>query len=462
MAEKDLVINEWNKGIAQSPLLGFANMVGIDTESYPGFAEINFKPVNMASGLIANTPNWFVRNPLTGNIYCLDASGILYTSSDLGNTWAIIGGNTRTGARGNGLAVWKDYIFVTRDNRLDKFGPLSSSPSWTNDFTSYQDSETFNPICIGQDDRLYWAAGNKVYALSDVSTSVGEVLDLPSGYVISSLCEFGYNLAIGANIPYSSTANIYMWDRISSTFEYPIILNEEKIHQLLTVSNNLYVVAGDSANLYISNGSDVQLVYSFPTYITGIYGSEELTLQPGAIMQFRGKIYTGIGGVYGDQNGVYSIGKDGVICEHIISTGTKAGVTIGAVYPISVDKYLIGWKDGSSYGIDLLTTSSTYSDYTAFIESALFRVGTRVSPKAFSKIEVILSDELASGHGIRIKYRKNLTDSFTTLATFDYATYGAKNTFTRPFGISCSDLQIRIEMTSSDTTSPRLNEIRIS
>jgi len=63
--------------------------------------------VNMA------TIKHFAKDPNTGKIFALDSSGRLwFTDSGVSSAFHLLDGNTLTGALGQGLAVWKNYVLV--------------------------------------------------------------------------------------------------------------------------------------------------------------------------------------------------------------------------------------------------------------------------------------------------------------------------------------------------------------
>ncbi len=114
------------QGIGSSPYTGFGNIQNLDFDSIPGIIRANLK-MSLASGATSSLSNWIVRNPNNVNeFFALGISGAVFTSTD-GNAgvWTTLGGNTTSSASGNGLAIWKDYLFVARDAVLETFGPLT-------------------------------------------------------------------------------------------------------------------------------------------------------------------------------------------------------------------------------------------------------------------------------------------------------------------------------------------------
>ena len=117
-----------------------------------------------------------------------------------------------------------------------------------------------------------------------------------------------------------------------------------------------------------------------------------------------------------------------------------------------------------TYGLDL-TTATSYAygtDYSGLFESPLYVVGSLKHPRSFTEMEFQLAKELATNEGIRIKYRVNLTDTFTTLGTYTYAKLGGIISHYDTAGIpACETLQIRVELLGTSTTSPEFKSVTL-
>jgi len=117
-----------------------------------------------------------------------------------------------------------------------------------------------------------------------------------------------------------------------------------------------------------------------------------------------------------------------------------------------------------TYGLDLsLATSYAYTtDYSGYFDSPLYAVGTPLNKREFAEVEFQLSKELATGEGIRIAYRVNLTDTFTTIGTYTFATLGAVTSHHAPTNIQATEfLQIRVSLLGTSTTTPHLKSVTL-
>lgn len=118
----------------------------------------------------------------------------------------------------------------------------------------------------------------------------------------------------------------------------------------------------------------------------------------------------------------------------------------------------------ATYGIDLTTaTSYAYTtDYSGYFDSPLYVVGSIKDPRSFTEMEFELAKKLATGEGIRILYRTNLTDSFTTMGTYTFANLGAIISHHDIPGIpACEMIQIRVALLGTSTTTPQFKSLTL-
>jgi len=376
---KDLVISAPSQGIAQSALVGNADIRNIDIHSIPGICRLNNILALKSSTTVTALPKWMARDPVTiANIYVVDSAGDVWFSDDSGATWAALATQPTNGGTGQGLAIWKDYLFCPRATAMDLYGPLSSSPAWRNSWAglTMTTDALWHPMIVSKNDnKLYGGAGKYVFSIDEVTdktfawddattwTATAKALDLPEAYRIKCLEELGNNLMCGTwkgtNVYDFRVADIFPWDRSSVSFGQPIILNEFGIHALLNINSVLYILAGIRGSVYSSNGVQANIIAQIPSSISDLSGGKYLETYPAALISYKGKIFFGvssggsattIGGV-----GIYSLlqtSRGNILTnEHIISTGNDGSTTtvqIGALLAISQDELLVGWRNGNT------------------------------------------------------------------------------------------------------------------
>jgi len=493
MAEiKSLVIEAPRQGIAQSPHIGFGDVCNLDISTIPGICRINNNLDKVSGTAVTGLVKWIVRDPVTpANIYAVDDAGDVYVSTNSGASFAALASQPTSGGTGQGLAIWKDYLFCPRATAMDLYGPLSGTPAWRNSWAGLtMDTDAlWHPMLVSRlDGELYGGAGKYIFNISEVAgktfawddaetyTSTAQALTLPVGYRVKCLEELGNNLMIGTwqgtTITDFKIADIFTWDGSSVTYGQPIMLNENGVNALLTLGNSLYVLAGVDGKIYRSDGVGAVLVGQIPSSIANIEGSKYLEPYPGSFVNYKGKPTFGVssgGATYTSGMGIYSLKEtsQGSILnlEHIVSTGndgTSAVLKIGALLPISRDTILAGWADDTTYGIDKTTTTTRVASYGAYFESPLYMVGTPLNKRTFTELEFQLAKELAAGEGIQIKFRVNLTDTWTTIGTYTNTILGAVISHHVKTNIPATEfLQIRVELGAgtSNLTTPEFKNV---
>jgi len=404
---KDLIIYAPSQGIAQSPHVGYGDMRNLDIYSVPGVAKLNNILANASTTAVTARVNWIVRDPVTpANIYAVDTAGDVYISTDNGASFADLGTQPTAGGAGQGLAIWKDYLFCARATAMDLYGPLSGSPAWRNSWaglTMTTDS-LWHPLLVSKlDGELYGGAGRYVFNISEVSgetfawddattyTATAEALTLPANYRVKCLAEQGNNLMIGTwqgtAITNFKIADIFPWDGSSTTYGKPIILNENGINAMVNIGGYLYIMAGIDGKVYKSNGVQAWKIAQIPLSVADISNNKYLEPYPGAIISFKNRLFFGISSASTSGMGVYSLleTSEGNILnfEHFVDTEGTGGTNpleIGALLGVNRDKLLVGYRDHTTYRIAITNTASfAYAtDYSGYFESPLYQVGTHL------------------------------------------------------------------------------------
>lgn len=564
---KELVINNWQQGIAESPLIGFGDMRNVDLYSQVGALKVNPKlqlssqtsvqnltvtvntgtdiftsssahnlktgsvivisssgslPSPLSSGdrsyvivqssttfKIANSLNnalagtaldittagtgtitastidmgrttHFAYDSVNNYIFAQDENGRVWRSTTSAGNWYLIGGNTLSSAAGNGLVVWKGYIFAFRNTQLDitetTFNPTASG-SWTsNNFAALSLVSGTHQSIWAQDDILYFTNGRyvasvqepagKTFVYNDSTTYSFNTaaLTLPQNVTSSKLEELGTNLmTLASDNTYSY---VFPWDRTSPTFNLPLRV-QNSVSTMTAYNQTLYLFATDVLKVYKTNGSYMTEEEIFPQ---SWLGTDITSVSIGASTVFKGRLLFSIsqaGTASTGPNGVYSydLKTGALVMENGISTGNYyAGVQISALYaPKQSGMYFVGWKDSNgvttSYGIDNNRLSGPansyvwYSSYESYVETQLYEIGTPQDTRQLQELSLTFSNKLAATQGVRLSFRTNLTDSYTLIDTFDFATYGTVQGCSKSFSFAGSThIQFKIELSDAAGT----------
>lgn len=489
----DIIIGDWQKGIGESPYTGFAMVANCDIHEPAGVLKIAPAPTKISSTTVTALISWLTDDPDTsttayGGGYLDDK---VYSIADNGTVTSVSGVSTRDKPGG---IFWKGYLIVAGQNTsdgnitLDGYDGSTWDLAFANTGTGSVRTNSINVPMFAhpaESDSLYIGADNNIAKLTEDTTFdpgtgatftfTASALDLPPTYSAESLTQLGGDLMIGASVIGGSyyqhslfNGQIFPWDRVSSSFSLPVSLEAGGVNQLINKNNNLFYVNGEKGRYFVSNG----VVYSPLNKLAPFHGIAQGavgTFFSSAVEQHKSETLFGISidasanfspaGVYGYKDGAWRFLE--------ISTGEKgenALLYIGAIKnrPESKGTFLVSWQDNqnTAFGIDEFGKDGyRYTGYKAYVETQLYRVGTSRNKRSYTFCEVILGKELATGQGVRLKYRKNLTDDWTTIKTIDFATYGAISSY--DFGAEIQDavtVQFRIELTTgaSSTTTPEL------
>jgi hypothetical protein len=489
---RDVIFKDFQNGIADSPHLGYAMMKNVDVTTTPGVAKINFKAKKMSGTGVTGFIKWFTKYERVGDFYGVDDAGKVYKVDSNGTTLTVMAGNTFPGgATVNAAGIIGDYFIIFRDTGADALGPLNGTPAWVNAFITWTSDyhTTYNSNAwLAQDNHLYWPSTAGLASLSVVDgktfnpadsttfTYNAAALRLPDIVVASCIAELGNLLMVGTFRGVGTqVGDIYPWTKNDPTYQEPVRLPESGVRQLITINNKLYAVGGSA--IYISDSINYRKLKRLAKLATSdeSQGPATLGTYPYAIASQKGSILIGTFPRYNTApTGVWRLTHDDLLQTDVvtffnqISTGNVNNVEIGAIYPIDDYQYLITWKDtnsGTVYGIDKVVTTERYTGYAASLETDLRPVGIPTGKRTFREIEFELGKPLATGQGVRISYRKNLTDAYTVLGTWDYSSIQAK-AFVNDAAGKISDatyVQLKIELTtdSATYTTPELREVRL-
>ena len=427
-----------------------------------------------------------VQDTIRGYWYAVDSNGKVWSTAYESPRWRLLDGNTTTSGNGNGITIWKDYLLVFRNQKIDTYGPLSAalgSRAWTND---WQNSGTGSLMgdhaaIASINDKVYWINGNTIGSLNENAgqifapgtgatfTLTTNALDLPDGFVASCLEDYGSYLAIGANKGKSSV--IFPWDRTSSSFNSPVEIPETTVSKLVSLNNILYVITNSKAAVYATNLSSVTRVKRLPLHLTaGIY-IPNMIISINSVTKIGGKLYLGVSaalsGTSTENTGIYSLDPSTGVIKLVNTLVVRAGVfnqKVGAIgqmgqYSDGTPYYFCFSYDSttpnSSY-IDTMTINQyPYTNYEPQIVSPFYQVSTDpFEATPITRAVFHLQIPLTSVDGIKLEYREYDTQAWTELGTFTGATQKAdqKPMVDMEFHAYVTQVQFRISLKSTNSS----------
>lgn len=496
-----ITLYEFYKGISPSPSLGYANMQNVDVWSSPGYVRQYPELKNLITQLDGiGIVNHFDYDVVTGYYFAQDNAGKIWACQNAGGAWSLISGNTLTGALGNGIRVFQNYLFVFRNNAIDllEISTTFTTPVWTNGWQNMQvtyDSVVYTPSALNNFPSFVpitaslslfftgYATGLNRTFVYQIVVKQGKKFDpaltstysynpgfiiLPLNNRVTCIEQLGSYLYFGTN-----TANTYPWDMFSAIVNDPIVSPEPYIWSMKRINNILYLSAGQRGNIYYSNGSSIALFKRFPIYLFQNYNSSSHAngfIQCNKIDAMKGRLVMAMSGASGNSiNGVYlmDIEEKTIVMQSSVPTGTKSQIVTLIPDQSDSDGVLVSYQNNTLNGIAYPNNGFAYPDtYISKFISPLYFVGTKNNPQAFTRLEFNLTKPLTTGQGIRISYRKNLIDNFTIIGTFDFATIGSELSWNSPISIEkAQNIQVLVELksnTSSTNTTIELQNVMIS
>ena len=474
--------------VYKNPYLDASNLIDITTDLTVG----TLSSFTFSGGLDSTTfysggaPRQFILDT-NGRAWMIDN-----INGSLQNRLIFIGNKTLTGTTGRAIKVFENNLIVLRTSAADALSMNSLlSPTNIDINAAYGQGWIYGwitpnsttlakrPALVGQDNALYFGGGSG--RLASVITVPGSTfaadtpatfsynfaaLKLPAQDDITALGEQGTSLLIGGLRNF-----LYPWDRISTSFSYPVILAESLTTNIVTSVGNAYIFTGNRGRIYVSNGSNVKLYLKIPDYLSG---TTEPYFSWGDTAYNRNQLYFSFtakdnaGNAINNFAGVWAFDtlSNAFRYTNKLSYGTYAG-SVPVILPSQLSSTPGGaglytsWVDGSSnVGVDTSATTP-YTNYEAYIETDLIPIGTYYKNRTLKQIEYKLGKPLVAGESVRISYRTNIADAYTTVFTSN-ATGAVSDA--SPVNFQKSQwLQLRIELssTASNPSFVRLREIRI-
>lgn len=396
------VIGGWSPAQYLSREGQFLSSLGIDpdmpistTDTRTSGVAVPVVYAKFSGANVTSAPIAIVTDPKNTLTYVVLNNGrlISYNSSLASET--LIG--TVTGGVANGAAYYNDYIYITTGTDVSRYGPLSSSPSitnnyWTSTLSLTALANTTYPTfrSVKMPNHWMFVAGNNELYFCDyaagqgllhkiVTTSTGtnngsayNVLDLPFGFYPASIDQTNTDLAVIAfqttdtTVQQGSSA-LFLWDTTGDSFFRQVDLRDPIATAIQNVNGTLYVFTGNA-----QKGCRIGQ-YAGGETITDVHYIEESNPPfAGAVSAIGNRVVWGAWTTNpATASTVFSLGSkvsDIPMGLHSIVRTSSAGTNpiISAIFPVQqasniTPQYIVGWNDGTGSGLDSRSTSGTLS-----------------------------------------------------------------------------------------------------
>ncbi len=322
----------------------------------------------------------------------------------------------------------------------------------------------------------FLAIGNERYiAKWDGAFYTPNLIAFPQGTHVRCFGTWGTYLAIGTwqeagsgtpNVYDFSTGKIYFWDGISLTFNFSIDVPEGQVNAIFGMDADLYYFAGFRGDLMQYTGTFANQSGQFNgtkiKRIPYLQQTDYMEVYPQAIANYQSLLYIGAAANTSSTTlpqGIYSWGslypqyQKTLSFDHIISTGNKgSSVRIGSVYPVQ-QKLLVSWKDGISYGVDVIDPTSGVYHTNGLIQTNIIDGEMIYQNDLLLKVR---ADHLAlnTGETITVGYKLNREATFeVTNSITDTLKEFTTNTVSNG---RHTEAQLQVQLGSNGSSTPTL------
>lgn len=354
-----------------------------------------------SSASVGAAPMWITGVSTSSGVWSYLADGSLVTYSAVLASEEVKG--IPTSGAGNGMAYYNDYVYlstptnISRQGRLSLTAPTMTNGYWVTDlgmsaltnstFPSTRDVTYPNHVLWPHSDgRLYVAdydgANGRIHSLttdSDGTNGSGSYNDLtlPPGYMPMDMKTYGGDLAIALSpqakyaagaIPKAAGSLLALWDAVPGNRPYRFVpINEPLATAVIVKNGELFVLAGQI-------DADVKLLrylggYSFETLAVV---SEGFPPPAGAADVLGNMLVWGGSTTYpATSAGLFAYGfRSGKLPGNSLNHIGRISDTSGTNPIVTCVKFLqrgrfpvIGWRTGSTFGLDKKDGSGTQSSY---------------------------------------------------------------------------------------------------
>lgn len=276
------------------------------------------------------------------------------------------------------------------------------------------------------------------------NNSTYNALDLPSDYMPTCACSYGNDIVIGAIKTSNATltqgkAKLFFWNTLDSSWYNAVDLPDSIVTAVINNNGVLYAFSGA-----VSNGSDVSNGYRLSAYLGGQtlkqihYSNTGHSPLPGAVEAVGNRIYWGtfeqintttasaptyyavvkaLGSKHADiTSGVHTVAR--ATATATAGDGLVTSLKVVQQSSFSYPKFVIGWRDSTSFGLD--SQSTTYG-------TSVWRYPVNIGQKfIIRKIRVPLGTAVAANMTLTPKiflddFSSSSTSNLTVINNTNYA-----------------------------------------
>ncbi len=469
--EKLLSINFFNGGLSSGSKIGLRGSFrwgqGLDIHSDPDRLQVMPVTTKESGAIVTDLVLFGINNTVNANRYFLGDAGALYKRTST-PTWSKLA--TYTNAQGMGFFSGTNKIFFVSGDKEYQLDPTSDAVTTgrTLNASTWHPVEAFlDKVFLGNGRELISTDASNIDA---DSTTTGAGITIDFNYEIKVLKNIGNWFFIGATSANSSDARYFLWDGISEDYNYARTLKGEDGINAVEVADDgtVLIHAGKQGHVYQLTGVDAPLIKL--KELPRVEKDKTIEVYPGSTANYQGRTLFGLstGSSLTAERGVYSYTSTDknysktFNMEYAISTETTTGITlqIGCLLSANTNELFIGWRDDTSYGVDLV--DGTAVQPTAIYESLIHDDNSPYRKKYYKKFKVKLAGDLATGEVVTLSYKADRASTWTDIGTLDYSADGSINVKRFKPDIKCFELEIRLSLVNSSGTAPSVDNVIVA
>ena len=354
----------------------------------------------------------------------------------------------------------QEKIYYCNENILFAV-PVDKIDSWADNIEvigSFKNGDdTYHPM-IKQKSELYIGDDN-VIAKVDINGIFNQetLFNIKSPERIQVLSTFDTDILVG--IKDVNKAKVLRWDTLSQFWSAGDDVWESGINAFIKDDNYTYISAGDYGRIYFYNGEKLELFKRIP----GNFSTTKTAKVRGQSFGFiDGHTIFGLSNVSGNptEQGIYGLGgydskyPKALSLDYPVPAGDLNGVSLGAIIVNNQDMY-VSYKTADDVGIAKIDYSNKYNG--AYLET--MQLTSLVERDDDSIVERIVADyvSMPDDTSIAISTKTKYDTTYTAqdlIVDEDKMSVRTKNNIPK-----ISSLQVKLEITTSENDSPKIENL---
>lgn len=333
-----------------------------------------------------------------GKTYAFGDTGKIYRKSS--GTWALV--HTDADGKITGACEFKStsnsFILYATRTKLKKITLANAGATWSGNIVEVG---TFTNGIDGDFHTMRVAIGvviindGDVLAMYDYEDAfAATALRMSTGTKGRCLLDRNDRVIVGGKE--LDDGKFITWDRLADSWNSKKSAQGAQVNAMGFLEAGVMAQVGDAGKLKYWNFGDTVPLTTIPGTANAY---------PGAVAEYNTITHIGMNG--GAKNGVYSLGRldlndpRALNLEYVPSHGKLTGTEIGALCNDGTD-LLVSWKDGSTYGIDIIDNANKA---VAVYESLKLNMGKSNMDKLIRACKILLAEPLPAGCTVALKYR---------------------------------------------------------